>query len=63
MQRGTTQPACPAPAWNRLQGVVYSHRSNFLHAFAICLPDTMGLGSSSSVLAVVPMFHVSCWGG
>jgi 3-(methylthio)propionyl---CoA ligase len=44
------------------KGVLFSHRSSILHAYAISLPDTKGLSAKSSVLAVVPMFHVNAWG-
>jgi acyl-CoA synthetase (AMP-forming)/AMP-acid ligase II len=44
------------------KGVLFSHRSTLLHAYAISLPDTKGLSASSSVLAIVPMFHVNAWG-
>jgi acyl-CoA synthetase (AMP-forming)/AMP-acid ligase II len=44
------------------KGVLFSHRSTILHAYAISLPDTKGLSASSSVLAIVPMFHVNAWG-
>jgi fatty-acyl-CoA synthase len=44
------------------KGVLFSHRSTILHAYAISLPDTKGLSAKSSVLAVVPMFHVNAWG-
>ncbi len=44
------------------KGVLYSHRSTLLHAFAAALPDVMGISSSDSVLPVVPMFHVNAWG-
>ena len=44
------------PPWR--QGVLYTHRSNFLHAFVVVMPDSLDLKSSSCVLAVVPMFHV-----
>ena len=44
------------------KGVLYTHRSNFLHALAICMPDALDLKSSSSILAVVPMFHANSWG-
>ena len=42
------------------KGVLYSHRSTMLHAISISV--AMGLDSSSSVLPVVPMFHVNAWG-
>jgi fatty-acyl-CoA synthase len=42
--------------------VLYSHRSNFLHSLAICLPDALGVCSDDVVLPVVPMFHANAWG-
>jgi len=44
------------------KGVLYSHRSTTLHAYAAALPDVMGLSARDSVLPVVPMFHVNAWG-
>jgi fatty-acyl-CoA synthase len=44
------------------KGVLFSHRSSLLHAYAISLPDTKCLSASSAVLAIVPMFHVNAWG-
>lgn len=44
------------------KGVLYSHRSTVLHAYAIALPDVFSLGRSETALAVVPMFHVNAWG-
>jgi len=44
------------------KGVVYSHRSSFLHTMAACTANAMGLGSSDGVLPVVPMFHANAWG-
>ena len=44
------------------KGVVYSHRSTVLHAYAGALPDTMNISSRDCVLPVVPMFHVNAWG-
>jgi len=46
----------------RPKGVLYSHRSTFLHAYAVALPDVMDIRSTSRVLPVVPMFHVNAWG-
>ena len=43
------------------KGVVYSHRSNVLHAMAAAMPDVMGLSSSDVVLPVVPLFHANSW--
>ncbi len=44
------------------KGVVYSHRSNVLHAMIAAMPDSMGLSSRDVVLPVVPMFHANAWG-
>ena len=44
------------------KGVVYSHRSQVLHAYASVAPDALGLSIRDSVLPVVPMFHVNAWG-
>ena len=44
------------------KGVLYSHRSTTLHAYAAALPDAMDLSARDAVLAVVPMFHVNAWG-
>ncbi len=46
----------------RPKGVVYSHRSNVLHAMTECMPNAIGLGERDTVLAVVPMFHANAWG-
>jgi fatty-acyl-CoA synthase len=46
----------------RPKGVLYSHRSTFLHAYAVALPDVMDVRSTSRILPVVPMFHVNAWG-
>ena len=43
------------------KGVVYSHRSNVLHAMAICGADALALSSRDTVLPVVPMFHANAW--
>jgi fatty-acyl-CoA synthase len=44
------------------KGVVYSHRSNVLHALVSSLPDETDLSQTDVVLPVVPMFHANCWG-
>ncbi len=44
------------------KGVLYSHRSTTLHAYAAALPDVMNLSARDAVLPVVPMFHVNAWG-
>jgi fatty-acyl-CoA synthase len=44
------------------KGVLYSHRSNFLHTLTTIQPDIMNLGVGAVVLPVVPMFHANAWG-
>jgi fatty-acyl-CoA synthase len=44
------------------KGVVYSHRSVYLHSLGIALPDVFGLSARDTVLAIVPQFHVLAWG-
>ena len=46
----------------RPKGVLYSHRSTILHAYAACLPDVLCARASERILPVVPMFHVNAWG-
>ena len=43
------------------KGVVYSHRSLYLHAMQVTTPSALGLSSTDSCLAIVPMFHVNAW--
>jgi fatty-acyl-CoA synthase len=43
------------------KGVLYSHRSTVLHAFAACLPDAINLSARDVVMPVVPMFHANAW--
>ena len=44
------------------KGVIYTHRSNLLHAYAVNGKDVFGVGCDDSVLMVVPMFHANSWG-
>ncbi|WP_328812318.1 long-chain fatty acid--CoA ligase [Rhodococcus sp. NBC_00297] len=44
------------------KGVVYSHRSIWLHSMQVCMTDAMALAQSDTVLAIVPMFHAMSWG-
>ncbi len=44
------------------KGVLYSHRSTFLHTMAACLTDTIGISENDTILPVVPMFHANAWG-
>ncbi len=44
------------------KGVLYSHRSMFLHSMATGHTDTMGLSEHDTILPIVPMFHANAWG-
>jgi fatty-acyl-CoA synthase len=44
------------------KGVLYSHRSNVLHAMALGMTDTLGLCTADRALPIVPMFHANAWG-
>jgi len=44
------------------KGVVYSHRSSYLHAMSVCTTNGNGVGAIDSVLPIVPMFHANAWG-
>jgi fatty-acyl-CoA synthase len=44
------------------KGVVYSHRSAYLHSMAVAMGDGMGLTPYDTVLPIVPMFHANAWG-
>lgn len=44
------------------KGVLYSHRSTVLHAYASRNPDALNISSDTVVMPVVPMYHVCAWG-
>jgi fatty-acyl-CoA synthase len=44
------------------KGVVYSHRSTFLHTMAACAANGSGFCLNDSVLPIVSMFHANAWG-
>jgi len=44
------------------KGVVYSHRSTFLHSMAITAGSSLGISERDSILSIVPMFHANAWG-
>ena len=44
------------------KGVVYSHRSIYLHSMQVCMSDGMDISVDDNVLAIVPMFHAMSWG-
>ena len=44
------------------KGVLYSHRSNLLMAYAITSRDVLNIGAGDAFLVIVPMFHANAWG-
>jgi len=44
------------------KGVLYSHRSLFLHSFALAMADNFAISERDRILQVVPMFHANGWG-
>ncbi len=46
----------------RPKGVVYSHRSMYLHSMALAMGNVFGLSEQDRVMPVVPMFHANAWG-
>ncbi len=44
------------------KGVVYSHRSSYLHALSTCTGNALDVSCSDTVLPIVPMFHANAWG-
>ena len=44
------------------KGVLYSHRSNYLHALMTLQRDALALSARDTVLLVVPMYHANAWG-
>jgi fatty-acyl-CoA synthase len=44
------------------KGVVYSHRSQFIHTMGVLQGDNLGVTENDAILPVVPMFHANSWG-
>ena len=44
------------------KGVVYSHRSTFLHCFNVMSAGSLGFNERDRVLMIVPQFHANAWG-
>jgi len=44
------------------KGVLYSHRSTYLHASTILSPNAGNYSNEDTILLVVPQFHVMAWG-
>lgn len=44
------------------KGVVFSHRSVYLHSMQVSMAESMSLTDRDTTLVVVPQFHVNAWG-
>ncbi|WP_298126871.1 long-chain-fatty-acid--CoA ligase [Brevundimonas sp.] len=44
------------------KGVLYSHRSNFIHTLLGMQATVLGPSPKETILPVVPMFHANAWG-
>ncbi|WUD74210.1 long-chain fatty acid--CoA ligase [Streptomyces sp. NBC_00510] len=44
------------------KGVLFSHRSIYLHSLQVNMAESMGLTDADTTLVVVPQFHVNAWG-
>lgn len=44
------------------KGVLYTHRSNYLHTLRALQADAFALTGADAVLVAVPMFHANAWG-
>lgn len=44
------------------KGVVYSHKTIYIHSFASMATDTFGISQHDRILLVPPMFHANAWG-
>ena len=44
------------------KGVVYTHRSTWLHTMGAMTADSLGANERDVILPVVPMFHANAWG-
>jgi fatty-acyl-CoA synthase len=44
------------------KGVVYSHRSTYLHSLACTSASNLGISGYDRILVIVPQFHANAWG-
>src|SRR4051812_29147039 len=44
------------------KGVVFTHRSNYLHTMMSIQPDAYCLSAKDRILVAIPMFHANAWG-
>ena len=58
----TPRRPCYSSGTTGSKGVLYSHRSTVLHAWAAMTPDMLNIAAADAIMPVVPMFHVNAWG-
>jgi fatty-acyl-CoA synthase len=61
-ERQAASMCCTSGTTGNPKGVVYSHRSTWLHAFAGMNTNCVGASENDRVLVIVPMFHANAWG-
>lgn len=44
------------------KGVLFSHRSNYLHTMVVIAKNSIEIGADDSFMPIVPMFHANAWG-
>jgi fatty-acyl-CoA synthase len=44
------------------KGVMYSHRSTYMHSVAVTTTANIALSETDRMLVIVPMFHANAWG-
>jgi fatty-acyl-CoA synthase len=44
------------------KGVVYSHRSTYMHSMAVCTANGLAISERDRVMPIVPQFHANAWG-
>jgi fatty-acyl-CoA synthase len=44
------------------KGVMYSHRSTYMHSLMVTSTTNIALGQDDRMLVIVPMFHANAWG-
>ena len=44
------------------KGVMYTHRSNYMHTITSGLSDLLALSRNDVMMSIVPLFHANAWG-
>jgi fatty-acyl-CoA synthase len=56
------QPGFAYPELRENQGLMYSHRSTYMHSVAVTTTANIALSELDRMLVIVPMFHANAWG-